>query len=83
MLNSGTQSYSEDIYIYIYICTTYEQVVIGMIARNPHLFHYFLWEYPFLFMPTSIGTQLGHKRTATCIYARVCICNVALFFLSI
>jgi hypothetical protein len=27
--------------------TSYEQAVIGMIAHNPYLFHYILWEYRF------------------------------------
>ena len=31
---------------------------------NPYLFHYFLWEYHFLFMPAFSGTQLGHKTRA-------------------
>jgi hypothetical protein len=33
-----------------------------MIAPNPHLFRYFLWEYRYWFMPTFLVTQVGRKN---------------------
>jgi hypothetical protein len=40
----------------MYTYTAYEQAVIGTIAPNPYLVHYFLWKYflfvPFWFTPT-------------------------------
>jgi len=39
---------------------------------NPHLFHYLLWEYPFLFMCTFSGTQLGCKTRAWFTYVYTC-----------
>jgi hypothetical protein len=51
----------------MYIYTAHEQAVIGMVAHNPSLFHYFLQEYHILNMPTFPGMQLGHKTMPECV----------------
>lgn len=48
----------------MYLYTAHEQAVI---AHNPYLFHYFLWECHFLCMPTFPGMQLGRKTRPECI----------------
>jgi len=38
------------------VCTIFEKAVTGMIAPNPCLFPYFLWEYYSWFTPAMSGT---------------------------
>jgi len=51
-----------------------EEAVFGMVAPNPFLFYYFLWEYMFClclfwFTPPFSGTHLGCKTSAMCTMA--------------
>jgi hypothetical protein len=42
--------------------TIYDKAVNDTTAPNPQLFHYFSYEYNFLYMPTFSRTQLWCKR---------------------
>jgi len=68
------------------IYTAYEQVIIGVIAPNPHLFYYFLWNIifdltPFWFTPTFSGTQLEHEIRANCTVLIILIHLIIMFSL--
>ena len=44
--------------------------IIGMIASNHYLFHYFLWKYFFKLMPTLLGTQNYSTKQGQCAYGK-------------
>ena len=54
------------------VCTAHEQAVIGVIAPNPYLFRYLLWECNFLCMPVFPEMQLEHKTRPECIGKYLC-----------
>jgi hypothetical protein len=66
-INYFFHNISNTITIYICLYTIREAAVGVLTIPNLYLFHYFLWEYHFWFMPTFSGTQLGHKTRPWCI----------------